>query len=85
MTNREPRLDAAELDKSVNLKTMESVVRDFAALVAVLEQQLKLAPLSDDESRSHLQNAKAAAERGVQLTEQLLSRIRSAGATARNG
>ncbi len=78
MANRRPLTDATvELDGSESVNSVDSVARDFAALVAILEQQLELVSPSDHETRSHIDQAKAAAERGALLSRALLDRIDS--------
>lgn len=79
MSNRRPNADAAELDQSGSARSLRSVADDFAALAAVFDRQLGLIPASDKTTRSHLRNAKAAAERGLHLSNELLKRLQSAG------
>lgn len=79
MANRRPG-DASELDGLEALNSVSSVADDFAALVAVFERQLERVPSSDNEMRGHILNAKAAAERGMQLSRILLTRVRSGSA-----
>ena len=65
-----PPTGAKELDGST--QSISSIHDDFTALVAIFEQQLELVPASDQESRTHLLNAKTAAERGAALTQKLM-------------
>jgi len=83
MPNRRPRVDATELDDSDGTASVVSVARDFAALADVFAQQLELVPPSEEETRAHIRNAKAAAERGLRLSEQLLARVRPESATSK--
>jgi signal transduction histidine kinase len=78
MANRRPLIDATvELDGYESVNSVDSVANDFAALVAILEQQLELVSPSDHETRTHITQAKAAAERGAQLSRALVDRIES--------
>ncbi len=70
-TETRPGSDRAETDRSVS-----SIAGDFAALVEVFDRQLKLAALSDPDTRSHISRAKEADERGVRLSRELIERIR---------
>lgn len=76
MANRRPLDDVtAELDESESAISANSVASDFAALVAILERQMELVSTDDYETRSHIAEAKAAAERGAALSRELLERI----------
>ena len=78
MANRRPLNEiTAELDGSESVTSVNSVANDFAALVAILERQLDLVSTDDNETRSHIVQAKAAAERGSKLSRELLERIDS--------
>jgi hypothetical protein len=81
MPNRRSRVGAAEIGDSNGAASIVSVARDFAALAAVFEQQLELVPSSEEETLAHISKAKAAAERGMRLSEQLLARIRPESTT----
>jgi len=83
MPNRRSRVDAAEIGDSNSAASIVSVARDFAALAAVFAQQLELVPLSEEETRAHIRKAKSAAERGMQLSKQLLTRIRPESTTSK--
>ena len=52
--------------------TAAYVQRDFQALVGVLEGHLAVLEPVDDQARSHVIRAKAAAERGLKLSERLM-------------
>ena len=54
-----------------SLQSIASIRQDFAALAEIFEQQLQVVSSSDDETRAHLRRAKAAAERGTELTDKL--------------
>ena len=75
MAIRRPRVEA-ELDGSEEARSVVSVARDFEALVEIFDQQLELVSANDEGSRAHLLKAKAAAERGAQLSQSLLKRMR---------
>jgi len=84
MANRRVSTDAAELAGSQSVHSLRAVADDFAALAAVFERQLQALSASDETMRSHLLKAKEAAERGVQLSEELLQKISSGPALAKN-
>jgi hypothetical protein len=80
MSNREPLTEApVEFDGDESLNPVYAVADDFAALVVILERQLEMVPTSDEETRLHIGQAKAAAERGAQLSRSLLKRIEPLG------
>lgn len=54
----------------------ESVRTDFSELLAMLDEQLANFSGGDDRSRSHLIEAKAAAQRGLLLSTQLIELLR---------
>jgi hypothetical protein len=83
MPNRRSRVDAAEIGDSEGGASIVLVARDFAALAEVFAQQLELVPPSDEETRAHIRKAKAAAERGMHLSKQLLARIRPESTTSK--
>jgi len=84
MANRRVSTDAAELDGSQSVHSLRAVADDFAALAAVFERQLQGLSGSDETMRSHLRKAKEAAERGVQLSKELLERMGSGRALAKD-
>jgi hypothetical protein len=51
--------------------SVDSIARDFAALVAIFERQLELVSPTEVETLSHLRKAKQAAERGAKLSQEL--------------
>ena len=84
MANRSVSTDAAEFDRAQSAQSLLAVAEDFAALAAVFERQLQALSGSDETMRSHLRKAKEAAERGVKLSEELLQRMGSDPALAKN-
>lgn len=84
MANRRVSTDAAELAGSQSVHSLRAVADDFAALAAVFERQLQALSASDETMRSHLRKAKEAAERGMHLSEELLQKIGSSAALAKN-
>jgi len=82
MSNRRSRVDAAGAGDSNSAASILSVARDFAALAALFAQQLELVPSSEEETRAHIRKAQAAAERGTQLSKQLLARLRPEGSAS---
>ena len=63
------RLDGQYLDPA---RTAQTVQRDFSDLVKIFDCQLANLPQSESPARSHIVRAKAAAERGLQLSEKLI-------------
>ena len=57
----------------------ETVRNDFDALCAILDRHLRFAPAADNQTRSQIADAKLAAQRGVELSRQLVERLRAAG------
>ena len=57
-----------------------SVHDDFAALVSMLEAQLAQVGDADERARTHIIQAKAAAERGVALSERLIQLLQDQAA-----
>lgn len=55
----------------------ESVLTDFSELVAMLDRQLQNVGELDGRARSHMAEAKAAAERGLKLSRQLVGLLRT--------
>lgn len=55
----------------------ESVLTDFSELVAMLDRQLANVGDLDGRARSHMLEAKAAAERGLTLSRQLVGLLRT--------
>jgi hypothetical protein len=55
----------------------EQVHRNFTALLRVFEEQLASASSDDSLQRSPIAEAKAAAERGLKLSEQLIEMLRT--------
>ena len=54
-------------------RVAQSVSRDFADLITVFERELCNLSGSDDPARWHLAKAKAAAERGLELSQDLIA------------
>jgi hypothetical protein len=57
------------------LGAAEAVQRDFSDLVAMFDRQLDSLRANDSRARSHVGRAKAAAERGLQLSRELLDTL----------
>jgi len=57
--------------------TAEQVHRDFTALLRIFEEQLASASEDDSLQGSPIAQAKAAAERGLKLSEQLIEMLRT--------
>jgi len=56
------------------------VRRDFTALLRVLDEQLARLPTNEGDRRSHIAEARIAAERGLKLSEKLIDMLRANGA-----
>ena len=69
--------DEVALDTNETLAPVLSVAQDFESLIALFDRQMELLPRSDQETRLHVVKARAAAQRGAQLSEKLLEQIRS--------
>ena len=61
------------------IASVQSVGRDFNALLDVFDQALGALPHDDGQARSSLLEARAAAERGRVLSEEMIRLIRTAG------
>jgi len=55
----------------------ESVHKDFSELVSLLDQQLANLSEGEGRARSHILEARAAAERGLKLSKQLIELLRT--------
>ena len=55
----------------------EAVQKDFRGLIAIFNRQLAEALQLDRETRSTISEAKAAAERGLKLSQQLIDLLRT--------
>jgi hypothetical protein len=72
----DPFGDSVERDVA---QVAETVRNDFDALCAILDRHLRFAPGADTRTRSQIADAKLAAQRGVELSKQLVERLRAAG------
>jgi hypothetical protein len=70
LSRRSPRVK--EREDVGALSAAEAVHRDFAELVMLFDRQLASLPASDNQARLHVTKAKAAAERGLRLSKELL-------------
>lgn len=66
-----------EEDQEDPVKTAETVLSDFNLLIANLERRLANLSDAENEARSHVLEARAAAERGHQLSEELIGLLRT--------
>ena len=74
MVEFKARLDAwSESNPGDAAFAAESVQSDFSELVAIFERQLEEITDGENPARSHLLEAKAAAERGLELTRNLIA------------
>ena len=71
------RAQAEELDQEDAASLAESVHGDFVGLIAIFDRQLtsEVGPMGKD--RSRIADARAAAERGLRLTEELVELLRN--------
>ena len=53
--------------------TADSLRSDFSGLIEIFERHLKKVPAGDGQARLHIVQAKAAAERGLRLSHQLIA------------
>ena len=84
MDNYRRFTDLSETDPQADPTfTAQSVRTDFTSLLDIFDRQLE--QLTDAESRSHLLQAKAAAERGLELSELLLDLMRASSAATEAG
>jgi len=54
----------------------DSIEADFSDLIAILDRQLASLPAAETQARSHIQQAKAAAERGLRVSQELSSIVK---------
>jgi hypothetical protein len=78
VTNRNARGadPSKQCDPRKAAEAAELVRRDFDALVDVFDRQLAILSANESENRSHVTKAKAAAERGLKLSQQLIQILR---------
>jgi hypothetical protein len=65
--------DSSEGYRDDAVLAAQSVLTDFGELVSMLDRQLGNLGDSDRSARSHMLEAKAAAERGLKLSKQLVA------------
>lgn len=76
MARRGPKY-AYELDQIDAASLAQSLQEDFAGLIAIFDRQLKSGSLPAGKKRSKITDARAAAERGVRLSEELVELLRN--------
>jgi hypothetical protein len=59
--------------------SVESLQNDFSGLIRVFDRHLKALPPEDRQARSHILQARAAAERGLRLSRELIDLVKSSG------
>ena len=74
-----PAESSVECDPIKAVDTAEQVRRDFTALLRVFDGQLENLSIDENLQRSRISQAKAAAERGLKLSEQLIEMLRAHG------
>ncbi len=68
---------AIERDAGNAIGAAELVRRDFTALLRIFDEQLASLSKHENDRRPHLFQAKAATERGLRLSEQLIEMLRT--------
>ena len=72
---RRSTVGRANCSRTDAIQVAQSMRRDFADLVAAFDQQLSALTDADSLARSHVLKGKAAAERGVKLSRNLIESI----------
>jgi len=73
------QLDASEISYADDASiTAESVRSDFSELVALFDRHLDALSDGDSRARKHISQARAAAERGLKLSDDLIALMRTA-------
>jgi len=70
--DRSPSPDLHDDDSTLVARSVE---RDFAGLIAIFDRQLANLPTDDRAARRHIIAARTAAQRGLKLSRDLLSRL----------
>lgn len=70
------RTQAEELDQEDAASLAQSVHQDFVGLLAIFDRQLTSEVGPPGKNRSRIAGARAAAERGLRLTEELVQLLR---------
>jgi len=77
--NRPPTADAAgALDQLDAASVAQSLRTDFIGLIAIFDRQLSNGIAADGDARSRIFDARVAAERGLDLTRELVELLRVA-------
>jgi hypothetical protein len=71
-----PAFASTDVRETDDTQLAHSVCRDLSELVALFDRQLGSLPVAACETRSHLAKAKAAAERGLRLSRDLIQALR---------
>jgi len=66
-----------EVESEGGSRSALAIAEDFAALVATFDRHLQQLPASEARTRGHFERARKSAERGVELSRQLVSLRRS--------
>ena len=59
--------------------SVESLQNDFSGLIAVFDRHLKALSPDDRQARTHILQARAAAERGLKLCRELIEAVKPPG------
>jgi len=54
----------------------DSIEADFNDLIAILDRQLATLPITETQARVHIEQARAAAERGLRVSQELSSIVK---------
>ena len=74
---RRPSDAAQELDQNDDaVSVAQSLQKDFAGLIAIFERQLANGSAVDHQARSKITDAMLAAQRGLELSQELLGLLR---------
>jgi hypothetical protein len=78
MMNRRRTADAAEeLDQDDAASVARSLQKDFIGLIAIFDRQLANGSAVRQEAQSKISDARAAAERGLKLSQELVDLLRT--------
>ena len=76
MSTRSPGVSGGwELDGAP--QTAESLQNDFSGLIAIFDRHLAALSPEDSQARKHITQAKAAAERGLRLSRELIDLVKA--------
>jgi hypothetical protein len=78
MTGERHQADAAEeMEQDIATSVAQSLRNDFVGLIAIFDRQLANEIAADGKTRSNTHYAKATAERGLSLSQELIQLLRT--------